>query len=840
MAVTSMSGQIKKVLIATVLFNVCCSILFGQGNMGTKLKVAFTRSPKSFLLVSAGISAPLLTDSADAKVVQIAAELFRDDVDQVTGIHLKLGHQLAGNQLPFIIGTIGHSRLIDELLKQGKGNLAAIKGKWETFAITVIDHPFKNVPRALVIAGSDPRGTAFGVFELSRMVGVSPMVWWADIPPKHHDAIYVSPGKMIVGPPSIKYRGIFLNDEDWGLQPWAAKNMDTDIKDIGPKTYQKVFELLLRLKANYIWPAMHPCTKAFWYYPDNAKLAEQYGIVLGASHCEPMLRNNVFEWADNFKNEYGVAPGEWRYDVNAKQIYTYWDDRVKASKQNDAVYTVGMRGIHDGGMPGPPDQLKKVKILENVIHDQRMILAGELGKPEARIPQIFCPYKEVLDLYQAGMKLPDDVTIVWADDNYGYIRQLSDPAEQKRSGRSGVYYHLSYYGSPADYLWLSSTSPSLIAYEMGKAYHYGADRLWVFNVGDIKPAEAEIQFAMDMAWDVGKWTPEKAVNYSYQWAADIFGSEYVDAIAHIKTEYYALAAAGKPEHIDAIRYTASEISERLRRYKDLANRTDQLASRIPAALKDAYFELLQYPVTGACLMNEKIFFARMSVDLAAAGNKDALTYAQKALAAFDTIQQLTVKYNTVIARGKWAGMMSSHPRDRNVFKMPAVAKTVNTTTGSMRKDTSLTQVLEIPATAFRDRRAAAGCRIKTIAGLGIGGSGLTVSPYKKSELSQATSVTYEVEMSLGRNQINVRCLPTFPVYRGLPLRYGISINNGPVQLVDISTQAETKAWDTNVLRGFAEGQTEYQHTSAGKVSVRISFPDPGLVINKILIKHIYL
>jgi hypothetical protein len=837
MLVSKISYRSNKMLM-TVMLCICFGRpMFGQGNLAAKLKITFTRSSGSFILASAGKSAHLLTDNIDAGVVQIAAETFREDIKEVTGIKIELGHQLAGKQLPIIIGTVGHSQLVDELIKRHKVNLAAIKGKWETFAIQVIDHPFKNVPQALVIAGSDPRGTAFGVFELSRMMGVSPMVWWADATPQHHDALYITPGKMVVGPPSVKYRGIFLNDEDWGLQPWAAKNMDTGIKDIGPKTYQKVFELLLRLKANYIWPAMHPCTKAFWYYPDNAKLAEQYGIVLGASHCEPMLRNNVFEWADNFKNEYGVAPGEWRYDVNPTQIYTYWNDRVKASKQNDAVYTVGMRGIHDGGMPGPPDRSRKVKILEDVIHDQRMILTEQLGKPAMLVPQIFCPYKEVLDLYQAGMKLPDDVTIVWADDNYGYIRQLSDPTEQKRSGRSGVYYHLSYYGSPADYLWLSSTSPSLIAYEMSKAYDYGADRLWVFNVGDIKPAEAEIQFAMDMAWDVRKWTPEKAVNYSYQWATDIFGSEYAGAIAHIKTEYYALAAAGKPEHVGAIQYTASEISERLRRYRDLASRTDQLAGRIPAALKDAYFELLQYPVTGACLMNEKIFFARMSVDLAAAGNKDSLTYAQKALAAYDTIQQMTVKYNTVIAGGKWEGMMSSHPRDRNVFKIPAVAKTLNTTTGSTRKDISLTPVREIPATAFRVKRVAAGCRIKTIAGLGTGGSGLTVSPYKKSELLQATSVTYEVKMSPGRNLVNVRCLPTFPVYRDRQLHYGISINNGPVQLVDISTQAETKAWDTNVLRGFAEGQTEYQHTSAGKVSVRIFFPDPGLVINKILIKH---
>ncbi|MES2275948.1 MAG: glycosyl hydrolase 115 family protein [Bacteroidota bacterium] len=840
MLASKISRRSNRMLITVMLCIGFGNPMFGQGNIAVKLKVAFTKSPGSFLLVSAGRSAHLLTDSADAKVVQIAAETFREDIDQVTGIRIELGHQIVGKQSPVIIGTVGHSYLIDELIERGKLNIATIKGKWETFAIAVIDHPFKDVSQALVIAGSDPRGTAFGVFELSRMMGVSPMVWWADVTPQHHDGLYITPGKIVVGPPSVKYRGIFLNDEDWGLQPWAAKNLDTDIKDIGPKTYQRVFELLLRLKANYIWPAMHPCTKAFWYYPDNAKLAEQYGIVLGASHCEPMLRNNVFEWADHFKNEYGAEPGEWRYDVNPKQIYTYWNDRVKASKQNDAVYTVGMRGIHDGGMPGPPDQLKKVKILEDVIHDQRMILTEQLGRPATRVPQIFCPYKEVLDLYQAGLKLPDDITIVWADDNYGYIRQLSDPSEQKRSGRSGVYYHLSYYGNPADYLWLSTNSPSLIAYEMGKAYHLGADRLWIFNAGDIKPAEAEIQFAMDMAWDIKKWPPENAINYSYHWALDIFGAGNAKEIAQIKNEYYALGAAGKPEHIDAIKYSEAEINTRLTRYRDLANKAQILAGKITPSLKDAYFELVQYPVVGACLMNEKIFFAQKGMKVAK--TQDALAYSQRALAAYDTIQQLTAMYNTEIAHGKWKGMMSSHPRDRNIFKMPAVAKTASTTI-RVSKDSSATLIKEIQAAAFVQKQETGDSHIKVIKGLGTGEAGIAILPYtiKNFDLSSipnAPSVTYQVDMPAGRILVGVKCLPTFPLYRGLNLRYGISINNGPVQQVNIDTKAETKQWDVNVLRGFSLGETEYQHLTTGNVTVRIFFPDPGLVINSILIKHI--
>jgi hypothetical protein len=286
----------------------------------------------------------------------------------------------------------------------------------------------------LVIAGSDRRGTAYGIFHLSRLMGVSPFVWWADVFACKEKSSYMFQVPYISKEPSVQYRGIFINDEDWGLQPWAAKNMDTDIKDIGPKTYAKVFELLLRLKANYIWPAMHPCTRAFYYYKQNPKVADDYAIVVGSSHAEPMLRNNVFEWAVNFENEYGKKSGEWRYDTNKDIVYNYWNDRVKQATNYESVFTVGMRGVHDSGMPGPKDADEKLKLLEQIITDQRQMLQNNFKKQPDKLPQIFVPYKEVLSLYRRGMKLPDDITIIWPDDNHGYIRQLPNEAEQKRSG----------------------------------------------------------------------------------------------------------------------------------------------------------------------------------------------------------------------------------------------------------------------------------------------------------------------------------------------------------------------------------------------------------------------
>ena len=462
----------------------CGSLLPATAQDSTAFAIGFSYYAPAFPLVGKGQAAAIYVEPGTAKVVSIAAAALQQDIKEISGLKPSLQNQLpAAGGYAVLIGTLGNGGWIDDLYKKGQLRCAAITGKWESFIISVVNQPLPGLKQALVIAGSDARGTAFGVFEFSRVMGVSPWTWWADVHPAPHTELYVAPASYIQGPPSVKYRGIFLNDEDWGLQPWAATKMDTDVRDIGPKTYARIFELLLRLKANYIWPAMHPCTKAFYYYPENPRLANDYSIVVGSSHCEPMLRNNVFEWAENYVHEYGITSGEWRYDHNKTQIYNYWKDRVQQSSHYQSVYTVGMRGIHDGSMPGPSAMPDKVKLMEEIISDQRQLLGNGTGKAPQDIPQIFCPYKEVLNIYRNGLSLPDDVTIVWADDNYGYIRQLSGEQEQKRSGRSGVYYHLSYWGAPQDYLWLSSVSPSLISYEMSKAYYYGADRVWIFNVG---------------------------------------------------------------------------------------------------------------------------------------------------------------------------------------------------------------------------------------------------------------------------------------------------------------------------------------------------------------------
>ena len=825
-----------------VLWLFCILNLFGgaQNNTSSPINITSVFSPQTFAIVDKNYPATIYYDTLDAQVVGVAANALQKDVQLITGIAPALqtdSRKIAAT--PIIIGTIDNSSFIKQLIQRKKLSVSKIVGKWESFLITTVQNPFPNVKKALVIAGSDPRGTAFGVFEISKQMGISPWYWWADVQPEHKNSLFIKDLTYISGEPSVKYRGIFINDEDYGIQPWAAKKMDTDIKDIGPNTYSHIFELLLRLKANFIWPAMHSCTKAFWYYAENPKVAERYSIVLGASHCEPMLRNNVFEWSRNYAKEFGVKPGNWSYDVNKSQIYPYWEARVKQAKNQDALYTVGMRGIHDTGMPGATSKEGKVKLLEEVISDQRTMLTNNLGKPADKIPQLFCPYKEVLELYQSNMKLPDDITIVWPDDNFGYVRQLSNKNEQKRVGGSGVYYHLSYCGEPEDYLWLSTNSPSLISFEMSKAYHFGADKVWVFNVGDLKPAELETEFALELAWNINTWTPEKANDFTKYWAEKTFGKEYSTEIASIKNEYYHLAAAAKPEHVARVNFTLDEAKKRIDDYKKLKDATIELGKKVPSALKDAYYELVQYPVEGACFMNEKILGVRIAKLIQKKDSIATNSFCENAKKAFTNIQTSTDKYNK-LANGKWQGMMSWHPRNLEVFKMPVL----NDSSAKGKKNDFLKPLSTTPskqiiaATNFTQSKDANGIHIVKIKGLGISGEAVTAMPIIEKSYANAPNnapvLSYVAELNEGDNQILVKCLPTFKIYNGFKLQYAISVNDESPQIVNLDQPDDTSPeWKQNVLRGYSIGKITHKASRSGKATIKLYLLDPSVVISQI-------
>lgn len=628
----------------------CWAALVSSLTLGQHIEISESPSTNTFPLVGE-TAVDIVIDAGDAEVVDVAAHLLAEDIQCVTGQHARVLTAL-DHRAPYvlIVGTIGKNRLVDGLIKSGKLEVSQIQGQWESYVITTVDNPFEGIERALVIAGSDRRGTAYGVFTLSEAMGVSPWYDWADVPTAKKKQIHLSTRTLVQGPPSVKYRGIFINDEDWGLQPWAAQHLDTDIEDLGPKTYAKVFELLLRLKANYIWPGMHPCTQAFNIYPENKIVADRYAIVMGASHCEPMLRNNVTEWDKQ-------TMGDWDYETNRDTIYHYWDTRVKENGTFENLYTVGMRGIHDSGIPGGGSNHDKRERLERIIADQREMLANHVNPDPAQVPQIFCPYKEVLNIYKLGMQLPDDITMVWPDDNFGYIRNLSTPEERRRSGGSGVYYHMSYWGSPQDFLWISSTSPALIAYEMSKAYAYGANRVWVFNVGDIKPIEMEMEFALRLAYDVDRYSVDKAMGFIEQWAGRTFGDKQAQGIADIQKEYYRLTQQVKPEHIDRVHFSPREQEQRLADYQVIVEKANAIYQTLASEYHAAFFQLVLYPVKSAALMNQKQTYAVQG------------DY-EKALKAYNGIQELARIYNKELVNGKWDGMMDPAPRNTRVFRKP--------------------------------------------------------------------------------------------------------------------------------------------------------------------------
>ena len=604
--------------------------------------------------------ATICTDASDYKVVTIAAQMLADDVERVTSARSTIVSATSLKKLPHgatvVAGTVGHSRIIDELVRQKAIDVSAIKGKWESYIITTVNRPRQG--QLLVIAGSDRRGTAFGLTSLSEAIGVSPWYWWADVTLQHKKAIYVEPGTFVQVEPSVQYRGIFINDERFG--GWA-RWAELKHGQVGPETYKRVFELLLRLKANYLWPAMHPGTQAFNNDPENAQLADDYAIVMGSSHCEQMLRNNEGEWKAVEQKNPGIL-GDFNYITNRQTMQNYWETRVKTNGRYENTYTLGLRGIHDYPMEGANTTAERVALMQQAIDDQRDMLRRNIKKPIEEIPQVLCTYEEVLEAYHNGLKVPEDVILLWSDDKHGYCRNLCNPEEMKRKGGAGIYYHLSYHGDPASWIWLSPLSTAFLSTELTKAYTYGTRKIWVFNVGDIKPAEKEISFVMDLAWDINRWKPSEAHDYTKYWAAKTFGNEVAQEIADIQAGYYRLQAAGKDAHVWFINYSAAQIEQRIAEWRALKAHATELVSRIPESLKNAYFELISYPVCGAAMINEYQLLARRSMVRATVGDSiGAMTDANRVRQMFDYLNEWTRHYKEDILDGKWQQFFNWQP-----------------------------------------------------------------------------------------------------------------------------------------------------------------------------------
>ncbi len=633
--------------VATVL-SALASVLLGSAPaalaLGETPFVDRVDSRGALRLVAAGVAAPILVDAQDeAGVLRVARDL-QQDVERVTGARPALLQEAPGHARDLVlVGTLGRNRWIERLAGQGKLDLREVRGRWEAYVIQVVAHPWAGVERALVIAGADKRGAIFGSYELSEQIGVSPWYWWADVPVRRQAALFVRAGRHLHGEPAVRYRGIFLNDEAPSLSGWAREKFG----GFNHQFYEKVFELLLRLHANFLWPAMWGSAFAD-DDPQNPKLADEYGIVVGTSHHEPMMRAHD-EW-----RRYGQGP--WNYATNAELLRSFWTEGIRRTAGYENVVTLAMRG--DGDLP--MSEQANVALLERIVADQRRILADQLKRDLSTVPQVWALYKEVQEYYEKGMRVPDDVTLLWCDDNWGNIRRLPTAEERRRAGGAGVYYHFDYVGGPRSYKWLNTVPIPKVWEQMHLAHRYGANRLWIVNVGDLKPMEVPIQFFLDYARDPEAWPVERLPDYLRLWAEREFGAGHAAEIAEMVATYTRFNGRRKPEMLAPDTYSLVDYREAetvVADYQALAARAEALYAALPPDSRDAFYQLVLYPVKACANLNDLYVTVGRNRQYAVQGRASTNDLAERARALFREDERLSREYNQTLAGGKWRHMM---------------------------------------------------------------------------------------------------------------------------------------------------------------------------------------
>lgn len=826
-------------------------------------------SPADFPVVQNHSATPILLDRDSPGVVRIAAGLLASDIFRVSGVKPGLIDSPAGVSNPVIVIGTRDSPLITDLFRREKLSAGALSGRWEAFSINTVTDPFPGIPSALVVVGSDRRGTAYGALALSAAFGVSPWEWWADVPVPRRDTLIVSAGSGFTDQPAVKYRGIFINDEDWGLEPWASKTFEPEVGNIGPKTYAKVFELMLRLRANFIWPGMHPTTTPFHLVPGNAATADRYAIIVGSSHAEPMLRTNGDEWKLPEKN--------FNFLTNRDDVLTYWEQRVRERTSGESLFTLGMRGIHDSPIIGPKNQAERIATLESIFSEQRTMLARHLGGGDAtRVGQIFCPYKEVLEDYDAGLKVPEDVIVVWPDDNYGYIRRYASEAERARKGGLGVYYHASYSGMPQSWLWVDTQSPALIWSEMIRAYEQGAHSLWIVNVGDIKNTERSAEFFLDLAWHADRTSPDAASRFIQASAARDFGVDHAKQVADLLARMQAINFARRAEHLQwhltmtayqPTQLNEAEIASRLSACETLLRESEALEARMPEAYRDAYFQLVGYPVGITAGANRRYFHSELArADIARGRSPDSNLAA--ASAGQQLINDYTARYNGAVSGGKWKHIVTENgvaasqwkrfqrdtatprppPAPDNVCPPapPQTAFSPNLPRAASGDFFELDRVVSIHAGHYTNRKDLPdGAGWRTIPGLGRTGSAVTVLPSTAAITpSAAPKLDYRFHASIGgKARVIIRFLPSYPIISGRGLQVAVSINQGEALPVTVTTGFDSKRsdtgwteWQRRVMANATEAEVTLPESVApGQHTLHLTAIDAGVVVDKIMI-----
>lgn len=856
-----------------------------------------TERSRRELLFERGKTTTLWLDSCEGEVVHTAADLLRKDIQTVFNAELKIVEDkrdadivLAGSR-PKRLASSGSkspaSSGSKSLASSGPKRLAFFKRTWfcssksnsrggEAFKIRLRKGGRKQ---QLIVSGSEARGLAYGILELSRMIGVSPWHYFADARPQKLES-FEFPPKEIKQQASVKFRGIFINDEDWGLMPWASQTLAPQSGKgvIGPEAYEKIFELLLRLRANTIWPAMHECTLPFYQVEGNAQMARKYGILVGSSHCEPLARNSATEWDLD-------GTGDYNFMTNRSNVVKYWVERLQELQPNDNIFTLGMRGKHDGLMQGVKTLEEHKAALSEIIPAQQDLLRKYFDPDITSIPQVFIPYKEVMEVYDAGLEVPEHVTLVWCDDNYGYIRRLSNAREQKRSGASGIYYHVSYWGRPHDYLWLASTSPGLIYSEMLRAYKHGADRLWILNVGDIKPAEYLTEYFLDLAWNIRETGND--FEHLQCFMQREFGAEQATALSEVFKHYYHLANIRKPEFMGWSRVEESgygrggktpvreteyhpefnnELQNRLEAYRELEQQVADIRPHIPEQQLSCFFQLVEYPVRGAALMNQKWLYARLARHYSTSRPELAKLCAALSLQAYEGIEQLTAAYNA-LEQGKWQRIMDFRPRElpvfdkpvfsnpepdspeqskskngKSLFEGPEFEKLLTNIPGNNRQlyDSLISRIAESADSAFpvdNLRSFVAACNANQA--ISINGKVLSIQGLGHSfaavQMAQGSSLNYRFDLpESDKYRIKIAAVPNHDL-DGQGMKIRVIVDDKDLGEFDYKTRGRSEAWKQQVLRGQTIIEVPAQELEKGSVNISITALSSYIQLDQLMI-----
>lgn len=805
----------------------------------------FVNFKQGDLLLNANNRVEIYMDTNDCKGVSYAAHALLKDIKSVSGATATLTSDAgflkkADTARPAIlVGTIGHSAAIDQLVKQKRINRNLLKGKREKFIITLIDGQ-------LVIAGSDRRGTIYGIYELSQQMGVSPWYDWADVPIEHHDSIFVNKGIYTDGEPAVRYRGIFLNDEAPCLTSWVKNTYGTEYGD--HRFYQRVFELVLRLRGNMMWPAMW----GWAFYADDAeneKTADEMGVVMSTSHHEPMARNHQ-EYARNRKGW-----GPWNYQKNKANLQKFFREGIERMKGTEQIATIGMRGDGDEAMSAEAD----TKLMTNIINDQRKIIADVTGRKASETPQVWALYKEVLDYYDKGMKVPDDVTLLLCDDNWGNVRRVPNAKERKHKGGWGLYYHVDYVGAPRNSKMLNVTPVQNPWEQLTLAYENGIDRLWILNVGDLKPMEYPISQFMDMAWNPRKYDVNNITRHTRDWCAQQFGESQADEAARILNLICKYNGRCTPEMLDKNTYSLEngEWQEVVNQYLQLEADALRQYNSLPASYHDAYRQIILFPIEMMSNLHQMYFAQAQNHALYKQGNPKANVWADECERLFKRDSLICDYYNHKMAGGKWNGMMTQkhigYKSWNDDFEKDTCPELFRVTSKDGVIISENNGVVEIEAPYYSSKTDAAEAKWTEIPFMGKSVSAMTLMPYTKSV--KGASITYKFKMQVSKTsdgkafngkqkvRIHVITKSTLDYLNKGGLTYGVSLDGASPVEVNFNKDLNEKPENiyniyyptiaTRIVDKVIE--LELPASSDGIHTLTLTPNDPAIVFEKIVI-----